>query len=436
MNLKRARELYDDAKKILAEHGIIKFVEGEQFDEKLNNDEEAEDCYKSGLEKFSKGEIEEAISNIQLAADIAGVPLYKEKVAELREVRDKVKQMRQVLFARPPVPELLLQASAVLSGLLEFYGENPLLQPLQTQQEITVFQPSDQLFEKIDRYLYEAGTSSSMEASASFLEQARDAIFMLDGIGRADGEFNIRLSREQKKLSEIKTNLDDAQQFQSQIKEALAKHESKKVIESYQRLKDLFPWDRSVLALGEKIKEWGGSIPGKNRTISESNFRMERLEELLRADPTNQELLLNYEWERLHQQLNKREELFRQDRMANARAMHQQSNFWFYTSIVTAVLFMVVAIILIWLSFDRQNPWTAASSLLSLIPVLATKLVYQQALQANERADQLFEKIHDDNKQDQEMERQLFEHIRSRLFGESKLHTSLSEPKPVENRNI
>jgi len=48
MNLKRARELYDDAKKILAEHGIIKFVEGEQFDEKLNNDEEAEDCYKVG----------------------------------------------------------------------------------------------------------------------------------------------------------------------------------------------------------------------------------------------------------------------------------------------------------------------------------------------------------------------------------------------------
>jgi len=73
------------------------------------------------------------------------------------------------------------------------------------------------------------------------------------------------------------------------------------------------------------------------------------------------------------------------------RARHAPTiQFLFYTSIVTAVLFMVVAIILIWLSFDRQNPWTAASSLLSLIPVLATKLVYQQALQANERADQLF----------------------------------------------
>ena len=433
MNFKRARELFEEAKEILEAQGISRFADGQKFEDELNKAEEAQGTYNKGLEVFNQGNIDEAINKVQMAADLAGIPMYKEKVAELRDVRETINQVRQKLYARPLTPELVLQASAALSELQARYNDNPLLGHLLTQRGIAVSQLVEQLFEKADRYLYEATISTSISVSINLLEQAEDTMRVLEYLGEDDIEVKRRLSREQKEWKEIKTNLETAQQVKLQIENAFARHQSDKALEGYRQLQSLYPSDGEVIVLGQKLKyqqqrfeiiepileEKGNAIPGRGGLLSKSDILMEKLAELLLEDPTNRDLLLHYEWVRLQHSLSKREELFRDDRMANARALHQQSGFWFNASIVTAVLLLLLALVLIWLSFDRQNPWTAASSLISLVPVLATQLVYRQALLANERADKLFERIHTDNQKDLEMERQLFDHVRSRLFGEA-----------------
>jgi hypothetical protein len=66
-----------------------------------------------------------------------------------------------------------------------------------------------------------------------------------------------------------------------------------------------------------------------------------------------------------------------------------QANTWFWGSIFTALVLLGLSIYMILVALNRNNPLSSLTSLVSLIPVLATKLVYDQSTAANKRADQL-----------------------------------------------
>jgi len=256
INLKRARELYDDVKEILAKNLIIHFVEGDQFEEKLNNAEEAESSYKNGLENFNQGNIDEAINSIQLAADNAGVPLYKEKVIEFREVRDKVnKVIRPALFARPLVPELVLTASAELSELLTFYGENPFLKGLHTQQISATNQIAEKLFDLIGKKLDDAERASSISSADESLKDIKDHLESLEETGK-DDKLARKLAYEEKRLRDVKQKIENAVETLRQAKDAKARKNSLGAWKLVRQLRQEYPSDPEVVKLGQQLELW------------------------------------------------------------------------------------------------------------------------------------------------------------------------------------
>jgi tetratricopeptide (TPR) repeat protein len=198
MNLKRARELLDEVKGILADHKITRFVEGQEFENKLNRTEAAENGYKTGVQKFNQGEIEEAISAIQMAADTAGVPLYKQKLAEYIDVRDKIKRIRQELYGRTPIVEMVLDASAELNGLQSLYSGNPVLQELIIQQKYAVTQISEKLFALVQRKINNANNEPNITMAKGLLEEIQTHLESLEETGK-EGELAKRLANEEKR---------------------------------------------------------------------------------------------------------------------------------------------------------------------------------------------------------------------------------------------
>ena len=71
----------------------------------------------------------------------------------------------------------------------------------------------------------------------------------------------------------------------------------------------------------------------------------------------------------------------------------KEGKIWFWVSVITATLLLAVSVFLILKSFNPNLPITSLTSLLSLIPIIATKLIYDQAKSANTRADRLEEQL-------------------------------------------
>jgi len=255
MNFKRARELFEEAKEILEAQGISRFADGQKFEDELNKAEEAQGTYNEGLEVFNQGNIDEAINKVQMAADLAGIPMYKEKVAELRDVRETINQVRQKLYARPLTPELVLQASAALSELQARYSGNPLLERLHTQQIVAMNQISEQLFEQVRQKLNDAERAPRISDAQQSLEVISGHLMSLKETGK-DDNLARRLSGEEDRLSEVKTRISRSSETLKQVKDALAR---KKYFHAWKLLRELrqeYPRDPEVERLGQQLACW------------------------------------------------------------------------------------------------------------------------------------------------------------------------------------
>ena len=72
------------------------------------------------------------------------------------------------------------------------------------------------------------------------------------------------------------------------------------------------------------------------------------------------------------------------------QALHTRAKIWFWASIFTAILLVAVSVFVILTTINKDQPLSALSSLSSIIPVLATKLVYDQSVRADNLANQIY----------------------------------------------
>jgi len=149
-----------------------------------------------------------------------------------------------------------------------------------------------------------------------------------------------------------------------------------------------------------------------------------KLEELLLEAPKDEELLARFEWIRKKRQLLVRE--LRRDEYFNKQitSMHFQSNAWFFGSVITAFIFVSISVYIILLTVNRDNPLSSLVSLVSLIPILATKLVYDQSTSASKRADEFRKKIESESERDYEIEKVEIDELRNKIFNNSSLENA------------
>ena len=427
----RASDYWEKAKVILEEAGIHNFKDGQEFERQLNQELEARDAYQEGLKLLEQGEWDEALNKIQAAASLAPLPLYKEKAEELKETRRKIREIRQTLTARPLLTEMVPGAADDLNILVTIYEKNPEIQRLQELWQATYPVFANQLINEMTDYLERARPPYAQCISdvKDKLDRINQKIRIIQSVSAPNSD-GTKWQQDLEEIKKAKESIETAHKEDlrrlSRVQQALNQGQlDESTQKDVRHLLRIYPYCREIIKLGEDFKfryEYGPRLAESQKSasgeVSQSSPKalLNRLEELLLEDITNPDLLLRYEWVKIQVRMSDRQSLFQTDRINNAQMLQRQSRIWFFASIFTGTLLLGISIVLIWLTFDQKNIWSAAVSLVSLLPALASGLIYRQAINAHTRADDLYEKIRADNQHDMEMEKDLFSHLQQRLF--------------------
>jgi tetratricopeptide (TPR) repeat protein len=120
-----AMTMLSRAQTVMRELGIQRWQEGLEFEQKLQENIDAENTYNEGMQLFEQGKVDEAIERVEIAARATGLPKYNDRAQVLRHVKDTSRAINEALSSPNIDPKMVTQAKADLDLLVAEHGENP-----------------------------------------------------------------------------------------------------------------------------------------------------------------------------------------------------------------------------------------------------------------------------------------------------------------------
>lgn len=144
------------------------------------------------------------------------------------------------------------------------------------------------------------------------------------------------------------------------------------------------------------------------------------LERMLVTDPLNTDIFFRYEWVRMRKIAQQRQDQKRDHYTRRVQELYKWANIWGWLSLIVAVILFGLALYVIFITINRDNPLTALISFLSFIPIFAAKLIYNQADTMNREATHIREQMHEEDESDLKKEQEEFKALKERIFVDKK----------------
>jgi tetratricopeptide (TPR) repeat protein len=203
-----AMNLLNKAQSHLREMGIQRWQEGQEFEQKLQQNIDAEIVYEEGIKLFSQGQFDEGIDRVETAARATGLPRYNDRVQAMRQVKEQLRQATEILNAGTPVPKAVARAKNIIDSLTMEYGENPSLARLRGRLDLVIPKVLAPLKEQVSTLRSQAQRTQTMEAAAAKIQQARQVLDQVRILEPADDDLETlqdevdNLSRETQRMQE------------------------------------------------------------------------------------------------------------------------------------------------------------------------------------------------------------------------------------------
>lgn len=210
-----ALNMLNKAQNILRDVGIQRWQEGLEFEQKLQENLDAENVYKEGLKLFDQGQLDEAIDRMETAGRATGLPKYNDRAQQMRKFKDSLRSIHDSLSNLSPDPKTFAQAKADLERLSAEHGDNPVLDRLRSRLENLLPRTLGPLREQARILKTQAERSETIEDT---LHQAQMARTLLDQIRNLE-PLDESMEHTQ---TEIDRLLRDTQKAQSDIELARA----------------------------------------------------------------------------------------------------------------------------------------------------------------------------------------------------------------------
>jgi hypothetical protein len=217
-----AQALLDKAKASLRDSGIQRWQDGQEFEQKLQQMIDAENAYKEGLRLFNQGQVAEAIDKIEAAAQITGLPKYKDKAQEFRQAKETLRSVGDILYVGTTDPKHLIQAKNNLDSLAGEYGDQPALQKLRTRLEILIPKVTENLSQQARSLLSQAERAQTLDSTHSLLEEAGKHIQQLQHLGSQDDQLDLL----QQDLNRLTTELNNSEDVLKRANESYENNKS------------------------------------------------------------------------------------------------------------------------------------------------------------------------------------------------------------------
>ncbi len=255
-----AMTLLNKAQNVLREMGIQRWQEGQEFEQKLQQNIDAESVYEEGLKLFAQGQFEEGIDRVEMAARATGLPKYNDRVQSMKQVKESLRQVTEILNISAPTPKAVARAKNLLDGLILEYGENPTLGRLKSRLESVVPKVLEPLREQVQNLKTQAERTQTLEAAQSKIQQARQVL-----------EQARILSQNDESLEPLQEDVDrmarDIQRYQEQLQEANTVLNSNRswpaaAARVSQEVRNRYPNDPGVIELSRALSTYHATLTG------------------------------------------------------------------------------------------------------------------------------------------------------------------------------
>ena len=199
----------DEAFDHLEDAGIKRWREGEDLRHDLENQMQAYDVYKEGLNLLNIGDLQGALGKIQTAASAVAIPEYIDKANETRADISAINEISDVVSMSGKIPPAMLADSkGKLERIRMKYGEIEQISRLRTRLDLMIPATIQNLLDNTQRLKQEAASAPTATLAKQKVAGARDNLDLLRQLDAYDAE-SLNLEDEISRLeTEIDTNLD------------------------------------------------------------------------------------------------------------------------------------------------------------------------------------------------------------------------------------
>jgi tetratricopeptide (TPR) repeat protein len=257
-----AMALLMKAQNHLRDLGIQRWQEGQEFEQKLQQNIDAESVYEEGLSFFRQGQIDEGIDRIETAARATGLPKYNDKVQELRRVKETLRSVAEALSSSSFDPKVVSKAKIELDGLLLEYGENPAMTRLRGRMEGAIPAIVEPIKEQVRELRSQAEAAGTIELMEARTRQARGTLEQTRKLGYNDEEIE-RLK------AELDRMLRDIQRYKDTLQQGATVYNTNRnwpaaAARVSQEVRARFPNDPGVIELNKSLAQYN-TIRGSMR---------------------------------------------------------------------------------------------------------------------------------------------------------------------------
>lgn len=246
-----ALNMLSKAQSVLRELGIQRWQEGLEFEQKLQENIDAEIIYEEGLQQFTLGKIDDAIEKVETAARATGLPKYADKAQSLRKTQETIRAINEGLSASNIEPKIVTQAKSDLDILVGEYGENPAFQRLKTRLEAIIPRALSPLQDQAQSLKAQAERAVTLDETIHLARQAKNQLDQIRNLIGLD-ENLAHLQNEIEKL------LKQVARYQDELAQANAAFENNKrwpiqAARISQEVRQKYPNDPNVIRLNRSL---------------------------------------------------------------------------------------------------------------------------------------------------------------------------------------
>jgi tetratricopeptide (TPR) repeat protein len=246
-----ALNLLAKAQSILRELGIQRWQEGLEFEQKLQENIDAELTFNEGLTLFEQGRIDESIERVETAARATGLPKYSDKALALRKVKDSLRAINEALSSPNLDPKMVTQAKSELDLLAGEFGENPVFDKLRGRMETILPRAISPLQEQARALKTQAERAVTLDETNYLARQARSQLDQIRNLASLDDSLD-RLQGEIDKL------LQETARYRDELSQAFAACENHKSwpVQAFrisQEVRQKYPNDPEVIRLNRLL---------------------------------------------------------------------------------------------------------------------------------------------------------------------------------------
>lgn len=251
---KDALALISKAQAVLRDSGIQRWQEGLEFEQKLQENIDAENVYLEGIQLFEQGNLEEGIESVETAARATGLPKYSDKAQDYRSIRDALKKHHETLSALTIDPKLAAQAKAYLELLASNYGDNPIVQRFRSRLNTNIPRALGPLKEQARALKNQADRSATLDETHHLAQQAKSILEQMRDLQGLD-ETSERLYNEVEKL------LRELNRLENDLEQSRVAYENQRnwpaqAARISQEVRERYPGDAGVIQFSRQLNRF------------------------------------------------------------------------------------------------------------------------------------------------------------------------------------